>query len=125
MPIGISANGGVKFPYIPTIYLSADVLILVSTNVISVAGVPVYVEDNTSSLNIFGVPLISPKKSSINTNTPGENDDVKLPYPEFNSNTPEVIDVPTPYPNWPAVVLLPSACENCPIDFAPLPSACE
>ena len=79
MPIGTSANGGLKFPYIPTLYLLLDVLILVSTNVIWVAGVPVYVEDDTSSLNIFDVPLICPESSSINTNTPGENEDVKLP----------------------------------------------
>ena len=105
--------------------MGLDVLILVSTNVISVAGVPVYVEDDTSSLNIFGVPLISPKKSSINTNTPAVNDDVKLPYPEFNSNTPEVIAVSGPYANCPAVVLAPSACEPTPIAVVPSPSACE
>ena len=86
-------------------------LTLVSTNVISVAGVTVYVEDATSNLNTFGVPLISPILSSINTNTPGVNNAVKSPYPLFSSNTPDVILVLDQYPNWPAIVLFPSACE--------------
>ena len=58
-----------------------------------------YVEDATSSLNIFGVPLISPRTSSININTPGVNNEVKSPYPGSNSNTPEIILILGVYPN--------------------------